>query len=236
MLRIVDSLPEHCPLCSSDNLGGKAAFGVYQTNALICHSCSTFIAVRDREEEEYDNSIVTASLFTCPHCCEIGEIQEAGGHEWCDNCGLDPNEEAESHELAPLWKEGSWIQHALSIERTPVRPEGPIGQFIRNYCGPHCALAASCDQSLKQLGICYHEYKDDGDFTESDEMGKKRRKHRKHKAKGSKSHKQGRKGADNPFKDQPRRAAFQCASDGWLGKRLYANSESIEQSGDSGRG
>src|SRR5574338_93254 len=107
MLVTTPSTPDECPQCQSENMTWRELGN--GDNVIICHSCGVWIKPSD-ENREPPVINLSASVLSCPHCREVGEIQVAGGEEWCGGCGLDPNEtNVDSSTLAKLWKEGSRI-------------------------------------------------------------------------------------------------------------------------------
>lgn len=225
MLVTTPSTPDECPQCKSENLTWQE-LGTGD-NVIKCHSCGIWIRPQD-ENREPETSIVSASVLSCPHCREVGEIQIAEGLEWCAGCGLDPNQEIyPSDEIAKLWKEGSKIREMMEADIKALQPPTKMGTFLRSNCGPHCTFAESCPQSAANFAKCYNEYREDtlGILVERD-MGKKNRHHRQQQQ--FKVSKKERKRIAREEALRKKRALFMCSAGGFFSARLSRTKESIE--------
>lgn len=179
---------------------------------------------------EPETSVLTASVFSCPHCREVGEIQVAGGEEWCGGCGLDPNQVAyPSSEIAKLWKEGSRLRDMMEKDLAAINATTKMGTFLRESCGPGCAYASECPQSATNFSKCFGEYREDtlGTSAERD-MGKKNRHKHQHHQEHYKVSKKERKRLAREEALRKKRAMFMCSAGGFFSARLSKDKESIE--------
>lgn len=222
MLVTTPFTPDECPKCASENLTWQE-LGI-DNKVVKCHNCGIWICPED-ENQGSENLVISASVQTCPHCQEVGEIRIAGGLEWCASCGLDPNQEVyPSDEIAKLWKEGSKIREMMEDDIKALQPPTKMGTFLRSSCGPRCTFADSCPQSAANFAKCYNEYREDtlGVLVERD-MGKKNHHYQQFKVS-----KKERKRLAREETLRKKRALFMCSAGGFFSTRLPRTKESIE--------
>jgi len=223
MLRIIHSRPDRCPNCGSSKIGEVVAVEMGE-DSLICHDCGIFMVFSDENREDsLENPEVVAEILSCPHCRSSVNIEEAGGEEWCSNCGLDPNTtDYPSSELSYLWKSGSDIQNLMDKDIKITQVNRRVGDFLRSSCGPHCDYAKDCPQSIKNLMKCLDEEKEvSADY----DMGKGKKKKKLN----------WRKPTIGPVKESnPPKSLFLCASAGWFEERMYDKTKNSEPSGTTG--
>lgn len=226
MLVTTPSTPDECPQCQSENLTWQELGN--GDNVVICHACGVWIKPQDVNMEPEVPSL-TASVFSCPHCREVGEIQVAGGEEWCAGCGLDPSQATyPSSEIAKLWKEGSRLRDMMEKDLGALDPTTKMGAFLRDSCGPSCSYASECPQSATNFTKCFGEYRKEtlGASAERD-MGKKNRhNHQPHQQ--YKVSKKERKRLAREEALRKKRAVFMCSAGGFFSARLSRDKESIE--------
>jgi hypothetical protein len=150
------------------------------------------------------------SIITCPHCEKEDWIHVVIGEEICWRCGLDPNEQYLPSDINHLWKSGSEIQEMFARDKIGRSPDGNIGFFIRNMCGPHCYLAPSCPQSRLNFIRCYTESKKEIEKKEVDACMGRSRKNRKRKGKCGKAY--------GGRQKLPKTAAIEFSEGGWYGQ------------------
>lgn len=215
MLRVTDSFPNQCPDCNTPVSNSQPGL-LWETsgNFLVCSECGITIVIResDDEEEESEQQEAAVSAISCPHCCTVGEIQIAGGSEWCSSCGLDPSRrDLPAKSLLRLWKSESGIQK-LMMRDIPRSTESRLYEFLTNFCGPHCSLAKSCPQATKNLARCYHEEVLDNDDAALLTSLKNRTKNAGEKEKSR-------------ILGKKERAVLQCAPSGWYARNLKPKNE-----------
>jgi hypothetical protein len=188
---------------------------------MICHDCGTFIQINRDGVAEIEIEIA-ASLSICPHCLAVAEIRTSGGEEWCSECGLDPNiEDLQSPDLGLLWKKSSGIRDAMERDVRSLRPDRPMGIFLRSRCGPHCIFEEDCPQATPNLIKCYKE-----ESALGEDMGKKSRRQRRQERRLQQKH----------MRKTNEGALVKCAGSGWFEKVLYVKSPNPQQAGDTGSG
>jgi len=207
MLKVTHSLPDNCPGCGSTKLEEGKSAGM-ETNSRICHGCGVFMITPDpctNKENQLTEALVNANLVSCPHCKSVGQIEEAGGEEWCSNCSLDPNVKSyPASQISHLWKSGSDFRKCLDRDIKTLQPGRRMGDFAREFCGPHCEYAKVCPQTVKNFVKC---------FREENEASMNR---------GIADKKEGKEKPANPFgKGKPRQSVLICAKSGWLEERMY---------------
>ncbi len=162
-------IPSNCPKCGI----GDFIFGTFVTmdeESMYCHICTELTILEDEEEE----TELTASLTVCPHCRATNTFAIFGSDVWCEGCGLDPDEDVESEEIAFLWTAGSQIRNLLANGR--AQPRSKVGTFLRASCGPKCEFSKVCPQATANLVKCYKEERLDPDGSEMSKKSKKARK------------------------------------------------------------
>lgn len=211
--------PDICLACRSSNLFRDVLTEVDLEGDLYrCGSCCQFFVIGNRE---IGGAI--PAIRTCPHCSVGGlvTLDYTSGDEWCNNCGLDPNESATPLELAHLWKKGSGISKLMLAEPEigMLRKGMRIGDYLKSSCGPHCTLAEECPQTVMNLVVCARE---SNQQEETEEMSKRRNK------------REGKKRFPNPFRGKPvPKTAVLFAKRGWLERTIHGTSHS-ESVGDTG--
>jgi hypothetical protein len=234
MLRIIHSIPEQCPSCGSENLSGRQMVLFGEDKLIKCDACGITMYLEDSKEPE-DNSKAPASYVACPHCGTIDQIIAVEGAEWCEVCGLDPNQlNYPTSELAHLWKEGSGIKAFMSKGR--LKPTSRMYRFLVNFCGPHCSFSESCEQTVANYTVCIkEEIEDSGDLippppeerhSVSKSKGKKHRKERRRV----------RKQEEERIRKEKERAVLMCARSGWYDKRYRNEIEDSQDPKDTGGG
>jgi hypothetical protein len=193
-------------------VGATTDFTMGGGQTFICHECGGYMIL--------DNKHVSNNYRKCEHCETVGEITTDGGEEWCGSCGLDPSEEIDTYRLSVLWKEGSEIRRIMNEGKSGLGAGKSVGDFLRNFCGPHCNFADKCDQTVKNLVVCHKEYK----LNESEsEMSKKSRERRKEER---------ARARPNTYKEKPKQTMVQCAKSGWFERHIVNGTYHTKQSGD----
>ncbi len=234
MFHTIHSIPEKCPNCGSENLGGQEQLVREQSNTIFCRPCGAVMVLKEPYDDEEEPEItveVAASFVACPHCHTIGEVRIEGGDEWCSGCGLDPSrQDYPPEDLAHLWTPGSGIRK--SMEGGLPRVNMPqMYKFLTSFCGPHCAFESSCPQSVGNFVVCYRETdlgteEPDLPQIEGTELGKgKKKKNRK-----------ARKEEQERIRKEKERAVFACASSGWYHTRYYNETNDPQKSTNTGSG
>ncbi len=174
------SPPSKCKYCKSSAMQVMPGWN----GRIICHGCNRIFD----PEESASTLEITASVVHCPHCETVDEIVVHAGEEGCENCGLDPNIlDYPIEKLAHLWKQRDGCTESGSsligevMLRTNKNGEprfthtSAIGSWLRTTCGPHCAEASDCEQTVKQIFRCRRESKTGSGNTEDDSMSKRRK-------------------------------------------------------------
>jgi hypothetical protein len=197
----------------STKVGAAADCTTSEEKAFICHDCGTYMIL--------DSSHGANSYRKCQHCETVGEITTEAEEERCGSCGLDPSEEMqETSDLSILWKSGSEIRRIMNDDKAGLDAGKSVGDFLRNFCGPHCNFADRCDQTVKNLVVCHKEYK----LNESEsEMSKKSRERRKEERERSQL---------NTYKEKPKQTRVLCAKFGWFERHIVNGTYHTKQSGD----
>ena len=219
----IPSAPRQCPECGSEKLGGLSNVVESGEDSFLCHDCGVWMQISQVEGIE-----VAAALAVCPHCKTVGEITEGGGEEWCLGCGLNPNiRDYPTPTLSHLWKKDSDIRRLMQRGMRMWDPDSRMGEFLRNYCGPHCAYAEVCGQETGNFVTCFREEFSHNSLGE--DMSRKSRKARKQREQKQRvEHKAISKNHD--------RALVECPSSSWFMRLLYDKSPHPEQTGDTGSG
>lgn len=236
MLRIIRSIPEQCPDCGSENLGGQQMLLYEESNTLLCNACGIIMVLQEpyddeEEPEEAADYEVSASFLSCPHCRTVNEIQIAEGEEWCAGCGLDPNRmDYPASELAHLWKEGSGLRDVMD-RGIPSNAMTRMYRFLVNFCGPHCSYAEACPQSTGNFAKCFREEVIDSDdpdllHIEGDEVGRGKRKRNRKERKKEKER----------IRKEKERAVLVCAGSGWYEKRYCSETDDSQEPAHTGSG
>jgi hypothetical protein len=159
-----------CKACESSKVGLGIEHSFYPPSALVCHDCG-FIDQED--EDQIISSPPARRKLTCPHCSTSWNTAIEGDVEWCINCGFSPSQDVyPTPELALLWNKGSVIRGRMEADTKWMKPNTPVGMFLRTHCGPHCPYSEDCDQTLQDLLDCFRE----GDSTMGRRANKKKRK------------------------------------------------------------
>lgn len=233
---VIPSVPQQCPECGSEKIGGSLNIAGDDGNTLLCHGCGVWMQIGLTGEIRVEGLELTAAIFICPHCKTAEAMGEGGGEEWCMGCGLNPNIlDYPSPTLSHLWRKDSDIQRIMQKGTRVLRPDGKLGKFLRNYCGPHCPFAKDCPQTTGNLVTCYKE--ECPNTSLGGDMGRKSR--RRKSGNSNKPHKQRKKERRQEREAilrASRRALMECPKSSWFTKVLYDNSPYPEQTGNTGGG
>ena len=227
MFHTIHSIPEKCPNCGAENLGGHEMLAQEQSNTLFCRPCGAVMVLQEPYDDEEEPEVtleVSASFVACPHCHTIDEVRIEGGEEWCTECGLDPSrQDYPPEDLAHLWKPESGIRESMERGRPKVSMT-QMYKFLTTFCGPHCSFESVCPQSIGNFVVCYRETglgteEPDLPQIEGTELGKKKRKSRK-----------ARREEQERISKEKERAVLVYASDGWYHTRYYSETKEPQKS------
>lgn len=190
-----------------------------QSNTVVCYACGAIMVIQGEDDldEVEQQSELTASFSTCPHCKTVDEVQVEGGQEWCSACGLDPNiDDYPAEQLASLWRDDSGIQNMM--QRGVPKPNSRMYKFLTNYCGPHCAYAGQCPQTTRNFATCLREEVLDDPNEQllqdiGDDVGSKS---------GRRQRRRERKAEEARIRKEKERAVLVYAGSGWY-DRKYRN-------------
>lgn len=229
-----------CPLCSSNHIVGLVDFSGDLQGRYLCRSCWCEFSIHesddgegDGEEDDSEEETVVGMIVVCPHCASINSIACYGDKEWCEDCWLEPDElNQESPVISSLFKGG--IARILEDDSPMCRPQGLLGKFVRQECGPHCTLAKNCPQNVGNLVKCFRE-----EFSEEEKdseiVGKRKRGKKGKGRKKNKLQNRIREHKKNKRSIGPPKVAFFCSKGGLLEKMMYGVTDpDTEQPGNTG--